>query len=75
MQKETNHSKILKLLSDKKWHCGNEITKLYLKDDRKQISELNQSGYLIIGEPCNIHIHSSRLFMRKLVRKPKKIKL
>lgn len=73
MQKQTHHIKILKLLNDKKWHCSLEIQKLYIRDDRKRISELNKSGYLIIGEPCDIHIHDSRLFMRKLIRKPKTI--
>jgi hypothetical protein len=70
---KSNHTKILELLADKKWHCGNEITKLYLKDDRKRISELNHSGYLIEGMPCDLHSHDSRLFMRRLIRLPKKI--
>ena len=50
---KSHHKKILALLSDKKWHCGSEITDLFIKDDRKRISELNKSGYLIIGERCN----------------------
>lgn len=74
MKKQTHHSKILKLLSDQKWHCGLDIQKLFIRDDRKRISELNQSGYLIEGEPCDLHIHNSRIFMRRLVRKPKTIK-
>lgn len=68
---KSHHSKIINLLEDKKWHCGTEITKLFIKDDRKRISELNHSGYLIVGEPCDLHVHSSRIFMRKLFRKPK----
>lgn len=71
MQKQTHHIKILNLLKDKKWHCSLEIQKLYIRDDRKRISELNHSGYLIEGQPCTIHIHDSRLYMRKLFRKPK----
>jgi hypothetical protein len=71
--KITHHSKILNLLQDRKWHCGLAINRLEIKDDRKRISELNHSGYLILGEPCDIHIHDSRIFMRKLVRKFKSL--
>jgi hypothetical protein len=71
MQKQTHHIKILKLLADKKWHCSLDIQKLFIRDDRKRISELNQSGYKILGEPCDLHNHDSRIFMRKLIRKPK----
>lgn len=74
-QKLSHHSKIIKLLSDREWVCGLEIQKLFIRDDRKRISELNHSGYLIVGEPCDLHPHDSRIFMRKLVRTPKKINL
>ncbi len=70
---KSHHSKIIDLLSDGEYHCGLEINKLKIKDDRKRISELNHSGYLIVGEVCNLHVHNSRLFMRKLIRVPKKI--
>ena len=65
---KSHHSKILNLLSDGEYHCGLEINRLKIKDDRKRISELNKSGYLILGEVCDIHPHDSRLFMRRLVR-------
>ena len=67
----THHKRILHVLSDRKWHCSTEIE--YCRDARKRISELNQSGYLIIGEPCDLHVHKSRLYMRKLVRKPEQL--
>lgn len=40
----------------------------YMKDDRKRISELNNSGYVIEGKPCDGRCqvaHSSRVFMRR----------
>lgn len=75
MQKQSHHQKILNLLKDRKWHCGLEINRLQIKDDRKRINELNKSGYLILGEVCNLHVHNSRIFMRKLIRTPKWKKL
>lgn len=71
MQKQTHHSRILKLLQSGKWICSTKFE--YMRDARKRISELNHAGYLIEGMPCDIHIHDSRIFMRKLVRKPKAI--
>lgn len=68
--KTSQQTKILNLLEDYQWHCGNEITQLYIKDDRKRISELNKAGYKIIGEPCNLHTHNARVYMRKLISGP-----
>lgn len=64
--------KILNLLSDQKWHCGQEITNLYIKDDRRRITDLKKIGYVIESQRCNLpgHIHPSGLFMRRLVGTP-----
>lgn len=48
----------------------------FIKDDRKRISELNEMGYEIVGQPCDKRCgtnHSSGIFMRKLVNRPKRI--
>jgi hypothetical protein len=68
--KTSHHTKILNLLDDNNWHCGNEITNLYIKDDRKRISELNKAGYKIVGEPCDMHKHTSRVYKRRLIKAP-----
>lgn len=65
----THHQLILQLLSDGQWHCGTEIMQLYIKDDRKRISELVAQGYNIIGEPCDCGRHKSGLYKRKLIQK------
>ena len=55
------------MLNDGQWHCP--TNELYMKDDRKRLSELNQIGFQIIGEKCNLgHNHNSRVLMRKLVK-------
>src|SRR6478609_7412284 len=68
---KSQHQKILNLLSDGAWHCGQEINDLYIKDDRKRLSELRQMGYAIETAPCNLkdHIHNSKIVMRRLVAK------
>lgn len=59
--------KILNLLSDHKWHCGQELNDLYIKDDRRRITDLKRKGYQIESQLCNLgHIHNSRLYMRRL---------
>lgn len=65
---------IVSKLRDLEWHCQTEWLGL-IKDDRKRISELNQTymrekGYEIIGQRCDGRCgkkHSSTLFMRKAV--------
>lgn len=64
----THHQLILELLDDEQWHCGSEIMRLYIKDDRKRISELNDMGYKIIGQPCDCGKHQSGLYKRKLLK-------
>lgn len=71
----SHHQKILKLLSDGKWHCGNEITSLFIKDDRKRISELREKGYNIISELCDCGRHTSNIFKRKLIDKGHKTEI
>lgn len=61
------HQQILNYLADGDWHCMANAN-FYMKDDRKRISELNRSGYQILGKPCDGRCgvkHSSRVFMRK----------
>jgi hypothetical protein len=65
----THHQKILTLLDDEQWHCGTEIMNLYIKDDRKRISELVAQGYNIVGKPCDCGKHVSGLYKRKLIKK------
>lgn len=64
------HNKILNLLSDNRWHCGTEILQLFIKDDRKRISELKKMGYVILSERCDCGKHNSNTFKRKLIGIP-----
>lgn len=66
--------KIIEHLADGEWHCM-ASPKFFIKDDRKRISELNDKGYVIIGQPCDIRgkcglKHTSNVFMRRLEGKP-----
>lgn len=72
MNPETQKARILEYLKGGHWQCF-ASDKFFIKDDRKRISELNQSGYRIIGTPCDGRCginHHSRVFMRRLVGKP-----
>lgn len=63
--------RVIEHLADGRWHCM--ANQFFMKDDRKRISELNGSGYEIIGMKCDKSCgvnHSSRVLMRKLKRRP-----
>lgn len=65
---------IVSTLRDRQWHCGREWLNR-IKDDRKRISELNETymkerGYEIKGEPCRGHtcgVRDCPLFARRAV--------
>lgn len=62
---------IIEMLADRKYHCP--TVELYLKDDRKRISELNKMNYVIIGDKyCEdpYHRHMSKVKLRKLLLTP-----
>ena len=62
---------IVDYLQGGEWKCMATPT-LFIKDDRKRISELNQKGYTIEGKPCTLcKNHSSKVFMRRLVSDPR----
>lgn len=72
--KLTNQQRaIVALLGDGLWHCTKEINDLYIRDDRKRISELKAKGYVIDGKKCDMHHHTSPLFMRRLISIPQEL--
>ena len=64
--------KIVDVLRDFEWHCV--FGELVMKDDRKRISEirpkLQEKGYDIESQSCNLHDHKSRIFMRRIKKLP-----
>lgn len=68
MKLTPQHNLILNMLSDGQYHCP--TAELFMKDDRKRISELNQGGYVILGDKtCDNpnHHHISKVKLRKLI--------
>lgn len=67
MKLTPQHNQILKMLEDGLYHCP--TVELYMKDDRKRISELIKGGYNILGDKlCDNpnHGHISRIKLRRL---------
>ena len=64
-------TQIINLLSDGEYHCP--TAELFMKDDRKRISELRKMGYEFDSPPCDKKCginHSSRVVMRRLMAEP-----
>ena len=59
----THHQKILDILSDKEWHCGNEFRRVYVGEYRSRINELRKKqGYRIDAQRCAIdHYHEGNI--------------
>jgi len=71
MKLTPQHNLILNMLADRAYHCP--TAELFMKDDRKRISELNQGGYVIVGDKtCDnpAHHHMSKVKLRRLVSVP-----
>lgn len=65
--------KLLELYKDGEWKCSVEITPLFIRDYRKRISELNQSGYVFQSMRCDGRCgvnHASNVHMYRLTEKP-----
>jgi hypothetical protein len=79
MKLTPQQKKIVDMLRDGLWHCPTK--ECFIKDDRKRISELSRMRtfdgkkiYNIEGQPCTLHPHTSRVYMRRLVGlKPKPV--
>lgn len=59
---------IIAMLADGEYHCP--TIELYMKDDRKRISELKQMGYNIDSTKyctTEVHHHKSKVKLRKLI--------
>ena len=71
MKLTPQQTQIINLLSDGEYHCP--TAELFMKDDRKRISELRKMGYEFDSPPCDKKCginHSSRVVMRALVKTP-----
>jgi hypothetical protein len=52
----TQETRILDVLKDGRWHCGNEFLGMYMPRYSSVIHTLrHKRGYKIGGEPCTIH--------------------
>ena len=54
----SQHQKILNILSDRKWHCTNEMYASYIADPRTRITELKKKGYILLWQWCKTHPHN-----------------
>lgn len=71
MKLTPQHKRILEMLEDGNYHCP--TLELFMKDDRKRISELNKGGYTIIGDKIctnSEHHHTSPVKLRRLISSP-----
>ena len=63
---------ITDMLADGAWHCP--TVELYMKDDRKRISELKDKGFIFdeSGKTCTdpTHRHRSPVKLRRLISWP-----
>jgi hypothetical protein len=55
--KEPQKIIILKLLSDKGWHCTSEMSALYMVDYRRRLVDLKKDGYKFENRRCTQHHH------------------
>jgi hypothetical protein len=69
MKLTPQHKQILELLADGQKHCF--TVELYMKDDRKRLSELRQAGYRFnegAGTCTNpLHAHRAKVKLRQLI--------
>jgi hypothetical protein len=65
----TQEERIVAILGDNRWHCGNEFLDAYMPRYSAVIHTLrHKRGYVIEGEPCNLHTtkdHSVFMFRIK----------
>ena len=61
---------IVDILRDRQFHCV--YNELKMKDDRARITsirrKLQERGYDIVSERCNLHQHRSQILLRKIVK-------
>lgn len=72
MKLSPQHRKILNYLEGGEWKCITTAN-LFIKDERKRLSELRDKGYNIVGERCDGRCgvkHSANILMRKWVKTP-----
>jgi hypothetical protein len=51
------HTTILNILDDAKFHCSNELRAAFVPEYRSRINELRKRGYTISKARCNLHTH------------------
>ena len=70
MERINQKQQILNLHKDDRWVCSTELE--FMRDHRKRYSELSKAGYVFEARKCDIkgHVHTSPLFMRRLVATP-----
>jgi hypothetical protein len=64
----------LEILSDGRWHCGNEFLQAYMPRYSSAIYELRHLGYGISSETCTMHSSAKdqrhAVFMFRLEQRP-----
>lgn len=68
--KVSQAARILGILSDGQFHCGNEFLGLYMPRYSSAIFELRQKGYGISGVLCELHPKPHAVFMFRLEQRP-----
>jgi hypothetical protein len=53
----TQEQRILEILGDNRWHCGNEFLAAYMPRYSAVIYTLRKAGYGIAGVRCDSHSH------------------
>ena len=56
------------MLSDGEYHCP--TNELFMKDDRKRFSELRRKGFEFESPLCNLHSHTPKVVMRRVLQWP-----
>ena len=72
MKLSPQKQKIHNLYKDGEWHCSSEIQ--FIRDFRKRISEMNESGYQFDSIACDRRCgikHNSNIHMYRLIDEPK----
>ena len=72
---DSQEARILDILGDGRWHCGNEFLQSLMPRYSAVIHTLrHKRGYRIAGIPCDLHPGRHNVFMFKIVSYPTNVK-
>ncbi len=71
MKRPPQAERVLDILRDRRWHCGDEFLKDYMPRYSATIWTLrHERGYGIQSEPCNLHPRPHAVFMFRMTSAP-----